>query len=629
MATVNKDFRVKHGLVVEGSTGTIGGNDILVDGDSLDLLVEGTTNLFYTDQKVKDVLTGSTQTNISITEVEGDLIITAESGIEEATTDDLDEGTTNLYFTSQRALDATASAYDLVGAAGDVQDNLDAHTEASSDVHGVTGSVVGTTDTQDISNKRIVDTLYFTDGVTISDEGEIAVKPTTHQFEIKANYGDLDLKTVATAADVNIISDDGDILLNPDGFAYLTSKDEANKIATHAYVDAATAGINVHDSVKAATVENINLATALENGDILDGVTLATGNRVLVKDQTTKTQNGVYVVQVSGAAVRAEDYNSPPEVDAGDFIFVEGGDTNGKTGWVQTNTITTVGSDNIEFTQFSGAGTYSGGTGINLDGNIIELDFTEFDTDDIDEGTTNLYYTTQRAKDDAAALLTGATLTNITITGDGDGLTITAENGVDDATTDDLSEGTTNLYHTAQRVKDILTGSTQTNISITEVEGDLVINVDDAVENSTTDDLDEGTTNLYFTDQRAVDALEAVVPNFDAVEVNSVAKQIAATVTLPTAEVVGTAYSFAHAEYRTGKFLVKMAAGSHTEVVEVLLTLDSSNNIAITQYAMVGTNGELGVIDAILGGTGNADVLLRVEPNNNTTVVNVYGTLLV
>lgn len=72
-------------------------------------------------------------------------------------------------------------------------------------------------------------------------------------------------------------------------------------------------------------------------------------------------------------------------------------------------------------------------------------------TDDIEEGTTNKYYTTSRAKTDAADLLTNATKTNITITGDGDGLTITAENGVADSTTDDLTEGTTNLYFTNER----------------------------------------------------------------------------------------------------------------------------------------------------------------------------------
>jgi hypothetical protein len=143
--------------------------------------------------------------------------------------------------------------------------------------------------------------------------------------------------------------------------------------ATKAYVDAATAGLNVHASVQAATTANITLATAVENGDTLDGVTLATGNRILVKNQTTKTENGIYVVAASGAPTRADDYNSPPEVDAGDFLFVEAGTANGKTGWIQTNIITTVGSDNIEFTQFSGAGTYAAGTGLTLTGNSFSI----------------------------------------------------------------------------------------------------------------------------------------------------------------------------------------------------------------------------------------------------------------
>jgi hypothetical protein len=143
--------------------------------------------------------------------------------------------------------------------------------------------------------------------------------------------------------------------------------------ATKAYVDAATSGLNVHASVQAATTVNITLASALENGDTLDGVTLATGNRVLVKNQTDKTENGVYVVKASGAPDRADDYNTAGEVDAGDFLFVESGTANGKTGWMQTNVITTVGSDNIEFTQFSGAGTYSAGTGLTLTGTVFSI----------------------------------------------------------------------------------------------------------------------------------------------------------------------------------------------------------------------------------------------------------------
>jgi hypothetical protein len=608
MATVNKDFRVKHGLIVEGTTGTINGNNILTDNDTSDAIGEGTTNLYYTDQRVKDVLTGSTQTNISITEVEGDLVITAESGIEDATTDDLDEGSTNLYFTDTRAVTAVENAL-----------------------------VAETITTDEISEGTT--NLYFTD-----QRAQDAV--TTNLDTDDIDEGSTNLYYTDTRARAAVSGGTGIEYDDETGEIAV----DTETIATKSYVDEVAEGLSVKPAVDVATTENIT--ASYSNGTSGVGATLTIAatatltidgkdsweqyDSVLFKNQTTPAHNGRYVLTTVGSAESSWVFTRCSLCDEADeipgtYTFVKSGTLAG-TGWVQIvddpDTFT-VGTDDIDVVQFSEASAYTGGTGITVDGTTIELDFTEFDTDDIDEGTTNLYYTTSRAKTDAAELLTLATLTNITITGDGDGLTITAENGVDDATTDDLSEGTTNLYHTAQRVRDVLTGSTQTNISITEVEGDLVITAENGLEDSTTDDLDEGTTNLYFTDQRAVDALESVVPNFDAVEVNSIAKQIAATVTLPTAEVVGTAYSFAHAEYRTAKFLVKMAAGSHTEVVEVLLTLDSSNNIAITQYAMVGTNGELGAIDAVLGGTGDADVLLRVEPNNNTTIVNVYGTLLV
>jgi hypothetical protein len=89
--------------------------------------------------------------------------------------------------------------------------------------------------------------------------------------------------------------------------------------------------------------------------------------------------------------------------------------------------------------------------------------------------------------------------------------------------------------------------------------------------------------------------------------------------------VVATAYSFAKADYRTAKFIVKIDNGTHTEVTEVLLTLDAADNIAMTEYAIVGTNGSRGTITADISGTS---VRLRVDPVNDS-VINVVGTLLV
>jgi hypothetical protein len=152
---------------------------------------------------------------------------------------------------------------------------------------------------------------------------------------------------------------------------------QSGDAATKAYVDAVSEGLHIHAAAVAATSTNIDLSTALENGDVVDGVTLVTGDRVLVKSQTNAAQNGIYVVQASGAAVRATDFDAPAEVDGGDFIFVTGGTLYDNTGWVQTSTgVTTIGTDPINFTQFSGAGTYTAGAGITLSGTEFSVDVT-------------------------------------------------------------------------------------------------------------------------------------------------------------------------------------------------------------------------------------------------------------
>jgi hypothetical protein len=177
---------------------------------------------------------------------------------------------------------------------------------------------------------------------------------------------------VRTSKVTDLTAPTGSFSMNSQKITNLADPTLDQDAATKAYVDAATAGLNVHASVKAATTSNINLTNGIKNNDILDGVTLATGNRVLVKNQNTAADNGVYIVG-AGAATRATDYDSTPEVDAGDFIFVEGGTVNGKTGWVQTNLISTIGTDAIAFTQFSGSGTYTANNGLTLTGSAFSI----------------------------------------------------------------------------------------------------------------------------------------------------------------------------------------------------------------------------------------------------------------
>jgi len=137
--------------------------------------------------------------------------------------------------------------------------------------------------------------------------------------------------------------------------------------ATKAYVDALSAGLSWKNAVKAASTANLTLSGV----QTVDGVLLAAGDRVLVKDQTTAAQNGIYVV-ATGSWTRAADMNDAAEFD-GAAVFVQQGTLGADSGWTQTSTVTTVGSDSVAFTQFSGAATYTWGVGLAATGNTINV----------------------------------------------------------------------------------------------------------------------------------------------------------------------------------------------------------------------------------------------------------------
>jgi hypothetical protein len=709
MATVNKDFKIKNGLIVEGTSGTINGHTILTetDGDAYILNLIGGETLITSVDAADFTVTGGELTIASGSDIARDGDIT--SAINALDTDDIEEGTTNQYFTNQRALDATASAYDTTGTAQGIVDALD------------TDDIEEGTTNKYFSDSLARGAVSAGDGLNYdSNTGEFSAH-LGNGLEISGGAIRIDDSIVATETDLtNAISTHnafsgihgvtGDVVGTTDtqtisnktlgsdlaagGFKItgLATPENSGDAATKAYVDAVSEGLHVHEAARVAIQGNISIANGLENGDTAGGVTLATGDRVLVKDQTNAAENGIYVVQASGQALRATDFDTATEIDSGDFIFVTSG-TYANTGWVQTLKPATIGTDPLSFTQFSGAGTYTAGNGLTLNGTEFKINEsitatrtyvdTELDahidlTDNVHGvtgdvvGTSDSQTLTNKtlgsgtvlsANIDAANTYTIANLeepvnnqdaaTKAYVDGEISSLSTTVDNlttsdisegtnlyytdqRVDDyinasVDTDDVSEGSTNLYFTDARAKSaaaaLLTdiNTTLTNITITGNGGGLTITAENGVADSTTDDLDEGTTNKYFTDVRAVDALEAVVPNFTAVEVNSLAKQVAATTGLVATASTVTAYAFAKAEYRSAKFLVKTAYGSHTEVSEVLLTLDTSDNIAITEYAIVGTNGSTMTVSADVSGT---DVRLRVTTINNNSTVNVVGTLL-
>ena len=220
----------------------------------------------------------------------------------------------------------------------------------------------------------------------------ITVTPSTNgTVTITLNLADTDSAGLLSSAfwnDLNGATDENTFskLVKRDaaGNAKVSDPTQAAHIATKGYVDAARQGLDVKQSVRVATTAAVIFATGLENADTLDGVTLATGDRILVKDQggpgVAHVDNGIYVVQVSGAPVRASDSNGTAdtgELKAGTFVFVEEGTVNSDKGFVlSTNGTITVGSTAIAWTQFSGAGSFTAGDGLLQTGNTIDVKVT-------------------------------------------------------------------------------------------------------------------------------------------------------------------------------------------------------------------------------------------------------------
>lgn len=139
------------------------------------------------------------------------------------------------------------------------------------------------------------------------------------------------------------------------------------------YVDNATAGLSWKAAVRVATTANGTLASAFANGSTVDGVTLATGDRILLKNQTTAADNGIYTVNASGAPTRATDADTAAELLQA-AVFVQEGTTNADTAWVNTtNAPITVGSTSLTFAQFSGGAGITAGAGLTLTGTTIDV----------------------------------------------------------------------------------------------------------------------------------------------------------------------------------------------------------------------------------------------------------------
>ena len=179
-----------------------------------------------------------------------------------------------------------------------------------------------------------------------------------------------------------------DLNLNNYKITNLATPTLSTDAATKAYVDGVAEGLHIHAASYAATTANLNatysngtagVGATLTNAGAqaafaTDGVSPSINARILVKNQTTTSQNGIYTLTTVGTVstnwvlTRATDFDTAAEISGGDFTFVDAGSTLANTGWVSVDEVTTVGTDPIVFQQFSGAGTYTASTGVLLTG---------------------------------------------------------------------------------------------------------------------------------------------------------------------------------------------------------------------------------------------------------------------
>ena len=603
MATVDKNFRIKNGLVVEGSTATVNGSNILTENsaefiqDTAAAIITGGTHtnitatfndstgtlnlvgaVTYTDEQAQDAVGNAVGTGLSYNDTTGAISVDTTA---------IQAKVANVSDTEIGYLDGVTSAIQTQLDAKATSSDLTSHTGAT-EAHGATGAVVGTTNTQTLTNKTLTSPILTGPVVTT-----LTVADSGISFEGSSNDTNETLLTVTNpTADRTIYLPDasGTVALTNnklDVFAATTSAELRTVISD----ETGTGGLVFADT---PTLVTPNIGAATGTSLVLSGDLTVNG--------TTTTINSTEIT-VDDKNLTLGSVASPTDAGADGGGITLKGATDKTLSWVDA---TDAWTSSENFNLASGKTYLANGTAIK----------------DVTETLTNKTLTSPVINTPTGITKSDVGLANVDNTTDANKPVSTATQTALDFKAPLASPALTGTPTAPTAAP----GTDTTQVATTafvKAAADAAAAVANAL---TTDDVAEGTAQ-YFTDARARTAVDGTARSFTSVELNSVAKQVAATTGNIVTAAATTAYSWAKSSYRSAEFLVKSKTSTHTEITKIMLTLDSSDNVYLTEYGMSSTSGtSLQAITADISGT---DVRIRVTPANANTEILITGTLLV
>ena len=531
MATVNKNFRIKNGLIVEGGSATVGGFDVLTkaqaDQDYIVSIIGGTaTSANTANTVVKRDANGNfaagTVTATFTGNLTGDVTGTVSS-LSNHDTADLAENASNKYFTDARAISATAASYDVIGAAAAAQSAATsaAATDATTKANAAQAAAI---------SAAAADATTKANAAQAAAEATAAAALSAHSSDTTNIHGIADTSLLATTANV------------------ATAKSEAIAAAA---TDATTKANAAQAAAEATAASALSSAISTEVSNRNTAISTAVDSLVDGAPSLLNTLNEL-------AAAINDDAN-------------------------YTTTITTALGTKAPLASPALTGVPTAPTA-DADTNTTQIATTAFAKAEADAAqaaaeTTASADATSKVGAEAALRVSGDAASVSTAAADA----TTKANAAQAAAISAAATDATTKANAAQAAAEATAAAANT-----------------AQQNGTT--------------------------SFTAINYNSVAKQVAATTGNIVTAAETTAISWVAADYRSAKFIVKVKNGVHTQVSDLVVTLDTANNVAVSEYGITYSNGtELAAVTADYSGS---DVRIRVTPANANTEVIVVGTLI-